>query len=278
MVAIHGRAMAGQPRLDIPNRNRPWGEKSSRKWKTPSVILGMKSKSLPLVFAVHIPDLKCREIFTQANHPFQRHLKRIGRAATVLVKAYTDTFVTLQLSDPNHLIHSFLIPAREECASTGVAMGGFELDVERMFPSVPRHCVMNAWEDLAQRYATMGNTKRVGGNDIYGFTGKGGNRKLDCMGQKSDRDYWVYTITEIHETLRFELHMNDLYTMGGDIGRQATGVAIGGFPSSAHADVTLMHAESNVAWVTELGEDLRISRFRDRDPDGSYEEEAGGDI
>ena len=34
--------------------------------------------------------------------------------------------------------------------------------------------------------------------------------------------------------------MNDLYTMGGDIGRQATGVAIGGFLSSAHVDMTLM--------------------------------------
>ena len=51
--------------------------------------------------------------------------------------------------------------------------------------------------------------------------------------------------------------------MGGDIRRQATGVAIGGFLSSAHVDATLMHAESNVAWVTELGEDLRIVSFRD---------------
>ena len=47
--------------------------------------------------------------------------------------------------------------------------------------------------------------------------------------------------------------------MGGDIGRQATGAAIGGFLSSAHADVTLMHAESNVAWATELGEDIVLN-------------------
>ena len=72
------------------------------------------------MFPVKIPDLKCREIFTQANHPFQKHLRRIGRAATVLVKAYTDIFVTLQLSDQNHLIDSFLTPARDECASKGV--------------------------------------------------------------------------------------------------------------------------------------------------------------
>ena len=190
----------------------------------------MKNKCLPLVFPVHIPDLKCREIFTQANHPFQRHLRRIGRAATVLVKAYTDTFVTLQLSDQNHLTDSFLVSARDECATTGVAMGGFELDVEHMFPSIPRDRVMKAWEGLATRYATMRNTKRVGGNRIYVSIDKGGNRKLDCGGRKSDRDYWVFDIEEIHETLRFDLHMNDLYTMGGDIGRQATGVAIGGLP------------------------------------------------
>ena len=111
------------------------------------------------------------------------------------MKAYTDTFVTLQLSDQNHLI-----PARDECAATGVAMGGFELDVERMFPSIPRDRVMKAWEGLATRYATMGNTKRVGGSNIYVSIDKGGNRKLDCVGRKSERDYWVSSIGEIHET------------------------------------------------------------------------------
>ena len=73
-VDIHGRATGGQSRLDLPNRGRPWGGKSSRRWKTPSVILSFKNKSLPLNFPVTISDLKCREIFTQANHPFQRHL------------------------------------------------------------------------------------------------------------------------------------------------------------------------------------------------------------
>ena len=126
-------------------------QKSSRCWKTPSVILSFKNKSLPLNFPVTISDLKCREIFTQVNHPFQRHLRRIGRAATVLVKAYTDTFVTLQLTDQNHLIDSFLTLAREKCASTGVAMGGFELDVERMFPSIPRERVSTCKRGEAAR-------------------------------------------------------------------------------------------------------------------------------
>ena len=54
-----------------------------------------------------------------------------------MAKAYTDRFVTFQLSDQNHLIDSFLIPARDECKAKGIAMGGFELDVERMFPSIP---------------------------------------------------------------------------------------------------------------------------------------------
>ena len=66
-VGVHERATAGQSRMDIPNRTRPWGEKASRRWKTPSVILSIKNKCLPLVSPVHIPYLKCREIFTQAN-------------------------------------------------------------------------------------------------------------------------------------------------------------------------------------------------------------------
>ena len=85
-----------------------------RQWKTPSAILSIENKSLPLTFPAPIPDLKCQENFTQTNHPFQKHLRRIGRAATVLVKTYTDTFVTLKLSDQNYLIDSFLIPAEEE--------------------------------------------------------------------------------------------------------------------------------------------------------------------
>ena len=90
---------------------------------------------------------------------------------------------------------------------------------------------MAAWEGLATRYATLANTKRVGGNTVWVSIDKGGNRKLDCIGRKSEREYWVFNIGEIHETLRFDLHRNDLYTMGGDIGQQATGVAIGGFLS-----------------------------------------------
>ena len=122
-----------------------------------------------------ISDLKCREIFTQAHHPFQKHPRRVGRAAKILVKAYTDTFVALQISDQNHLFDSFLMPEKEKCANTGVAMEGIELDVERMFPSIPRHRVMHAWKDLAQRYALLRNTKRVGGNHVS--IDKGGKQK-----------------------------------------------------------------------------------------------------
>ena len=92
---------------------------------------------------------------------------------------------------------------------------------------------------------------------------KGGNQKVDCISQKSEREFWACNISEIHEAPRFDLYMNDLYTMGAGTGRKATGVGIGGFLSPAHVDVTLMHAESNVAWAQELGEDLRLAHFRD---------------
>ena len=147
-----------------------------------------------------------------------------------------DTLVTLQLSDQNHLIVSFLFPAMDECTNTGLAMGGFELDVERTLPSIPRHRVTSSWEDIAKRYAELGNKKRVGETICMFPLIKGQIEKWIALVENQSGTFGSIIFFEIHVALRFDLYMNVQYARGGDIGRRATGVAmLRSFPRYPHA-------------------------------------------
>ena len=169
------------------------------------------------------------------------------------------------MSDQNHMIEGLLKPARRFFQKKNVLVGGFELDVVRMFPSLNRTDVLNAYLSLGERYLSLQDRKRSerGGKTLHISIAKGGDKSLDALGRKSTEDFWVFDHDTIHSWVKWDLFANDLYVMGREVGFQATGVAIGGFMSAQHADICLMATESTIPWNSVFGDDLHIGRFRD---------------
>ena len=176
------------------------------------------------------------------------------------MKIYTHAFITLQLSDQNHMIEGLLKPARRYFQEKNVPVGGFELD-----PSLNRTDVLEAYLSLGKRYLDLQDRKRgeKGGKVLHISVAKGGDKSLDTLGRKSTKDFWVFDLDTIHSWVKWDLFANDLYVMGREVGVQATGVVIGGFMSAQHADICLMATESRVPWNSVFDDNLHIGRFRD---------------
>ena len=100
----------------------------------PGVRVPRKTKAMPFTTTL---KLKRREVFTQPGHVLQRVLKQVGRATTVLIKQFTQRFITLEINAAKHMINGWLKPAPQYYQQRAVPMAAFELDLERMYPSIP---------------------------------------------------------------------------------------------------------------------------------------------
>ena len=192
----------------------------------------------------------------------QRVLKQVGRATTVLIKQFTQHFITLEINDEKHMINGWLKPARQYYQQQAIPMAAFELDLERMYPSIPRHRVKPAWKALLKRFKQFLLIHR-NDDQCYVSVAKGGDRQLDCLGRRSNRYFDVYSFAEILDVLDFDVLYNDFFCMGEEIRAQVTGVAIGGYISAQNSGAVLMEAESNVPWGSVLPPEVKLCRFRD---------------
>ena len=217
---------------------RPADSKPVRKWKIPGVVVPIKNKSLGDGDTVDTQKANLREIFTQVSHPLSSVLKKCSRVATVLLKQYTHSFLSLEILDQAHLVRGFLQPARDLYAHRRTRVGVFELDLESMFPSIARQCVPHAWRCLAERYLKL-NPCRRGVEDVYVAVAKGKSKDMVVFGARSPKYYNNMSLSEFHELVcldRFELW------------DEVTGVAIGGPLSAQNADAVLPEAESTLPW------------------------------
>ena len=85
-------------------------------------------------------------------------------------------------------MQGFLHPAREEYKRLGIPVGGFELDIERMFPSIIRDQVPSAWQSVSDRYDVLSPLRR-GETARFVSLAKGNARDMDCLGMKDQRYY-----------------------------------------------------------------------------------------
>ena len=227
-------------------------------WKVPGVRVSMKNSGLPL------PDdeAKTREIFTQARHPHQPLLRKVGRAQQVLLRQYTEMFQTMQINTQAELINCFLKPAREYYRTQGITPAFIEFDLERMFPNIPRAKVNQAYENLHTRMTQMQKIVR-GQQDTYVSIGKQKDKTMDCVGGRSRDHYNVFSVSDIRSLIEYDLHCNNLFVMGDEVWEQSTGVGIGGMLSAANADTVLTSTESDVRWGSLLPLRVKVGRFRD---------------
>ena len=77
--------------------------------KASGVRVLYKTKAMPFTT---IPKLKRREVFTQPGHQLQRALKQVGTATIVLIKQFTQHFITLEINAAKHMINGWLEPKR----------------------------------------------------------------------------------------------------------------------------------------------------------------------
>ena len=231
-------------------------------WQVPGVTVPLKGKCIGSGDTIDPALAKYREIFTQVHHPLSSLLKKCSRVATVMLKQYTHSFMTLEILDQAHLVWGFLQPAREWYARTNTPVGVFELDLERMFPSIQRNRVPQAWKNLASRFSKMLPTRR-GTDDLFVAVAKGQSKDMDVFGAHSSKYYENFSLSEFHTLVCLDLYTNGLFQLGHELWDQVTGVAIGGPLSAQNASAVCMEAESNVPWGSVLPSHIKLGRFRD---------------
>ena len=180
----------------------------------------------------------------------------------MLQKVYAHTFLTLQILDQAHLLWGFLQPARAEYKRLGIPVSGFELDIDRMFPSIVRDQVPHAWQSLNDTYDKL-NPMRRGEHERFVSLAKGNARDMDCLGAKDSRYFDVFSVQDIHQIMKVDLFLNSFYQLGTDLWEQCTGVAIGGPMSAQNADAYLMAIESTIPWGQFIPSHVKLGRFRD---------------
>ena len=230
------------------------------KWHTtPNTACAGKNKSIP----VHpCGDMATREMFSHAKHPLGRPLKQVSRVSSVPERHYTCAFVTLNVLSQQHLIEGFLKPARTYFKARDDAVGGGELDVVRMFPSLSREKIVQAHTKLLKRWKPQLDLQRLT-KDVHISVGKTTETRMDCVGIKGHNLWNVYTMDQFLEMAFANLFLNDLFIMGDTLMRQAEGTAIGGPTSAQDADICLLADESEVPWGTTVPLSLKLARFRD---------------
>ena len=221
---------------------------ATRKWRIPSTTSTFKQKSVGAgtpTAPLTVEQVATREIFQHAGHPLAPTLKQGGRIAQLMERAYTLSFVTMNILDQQHLIKGFIEPARAYFLEHGVPVGGGELDLARMFPSLKRDRIVSAHRELAARYAKMRDLHRAT-KDIHFSIARTTDKKLDAIGLKGTNCWRTFTMAEAREIIFADLFLNDFFCMGDTCNRQCEGAAIGGYLSAQNADITLMAAEADV--------------------------------
>ena len=229
------------------------------KWKVPTTEGLAKQKSIPVKPS---RDVATREVFSHAGHPLNPQFRHASRISSLLERRYTCSFFTLNVLNQEHLIEGFLKPAREFYSAQGIPVGGGELDVVRMFPSLKKEKIIAARKKLYERWKPMLDLQR-GTKEVNFSISKSANKKLDEVGAKGANLWHVYTAQECLELALLNLFLNDFFVTGSELRRQTEGAAIGGLLSAQDADLCLMLPESEVPWGSTFPLSLRLARFRD---------------
>ena len=175
----------------------------------PGVTVPLKGKCIGSGDTIDPALAKYRENFTQVHHPLSSLLKKCSRIATVMLKQYTHSFMTLEILDQAHLVWGFLQPAREWYAKTNTPVGVFDLDLEHMFLSIQRNRVPQAWKNLASRFSKMLPTRR-GTDHLFVAVAKGQSKDMDVFGAHSSKYYEKFSLSEFHTLVCLDLYTNGL--------------------------------------------------------------------
>ena len=229
-------------KVEVQGRGSPYTLHTPNvtKWHTPpNTACAGKNKS---ILVAPGDDMATREMFSHAKHPLGRPLKQVSRISCVLERHETCAFVTLNVLSWQHLIQGFLEPAKAYFIEHNEAVGGGELDVVRMFPSLRPEKIVQAHTTLLERWKPQLDLRRLQKN-VHRSVGKTSDTKMDCVGIKGQNLWNVYTVDTFLEMAFANFFLNDIFSMGDE------GTAIGGPTmacSAQDAIICLLTNESEV--------------------------------
>ena len=92
--------------------------------------------------------------------------------------------------------NQFLRPAQHYFGDLDVLVAGFELDLERMFPSLIQNQLHPSYSNLFNRaYATYCTDQTE--NNLYISIAKGSQHQLNCIGKKPPKDHHVMSDDDV---------------------------------------------------------------------------------
>ena len=242
--------------------NPAYDQKMPRSQYPPSVILSLKGKSLPYKPPAPISSVTTREIFSNGGQPWKNSYSIIRRVASVAQRFCASIFFTLLVCDQQQMEEHFLPPAKEYFHTLGESVAGFELDLERMFPSLIRKQPRPSYVNPFARARAMYCTARAE-NHLFISIAKGNTKQLDCVGKKSPKYFHILSDDDLVAAVTAESCLNDFFQLGPEIWEQFTGVTIGGKLASQNANIMLMEKESNVNFDKELPPHTKLCRYVD---------------
>ena len=207
------------------------------------------------------PVVKIRPLVTHSVHPMRIALRRLARAASILVCEARQLVVARRPSHfPMWQMHAGCQEWLERISHTNNWWGCDEYDVNDCFLNTPRHEVL-----LSARFWVAETGKLSRKQQCFAIAKDG--KKGDHRGRPSSVHYWQITSEQLLLGFEWELHCNDCFEVQADEGstvvlQQRKGLPIGGHLSAAFVELVALRREYECSWPAMLLQ-CPTTRYRD---------------
>ena len=230
------------PKPPESDRPKPRSYHRATRFGVPDAMVMLKHK-----FQECTPQakIKVREVIRHGGNPFKRVAKLMSRCLSVLWKFVTAHHSSIEIM-AMHELRGFVEMLRESQAPHSGSFWG-ELDVEEMFPNIPKHLIPTAvrfyWDMMCRAQG-----KRP--SDLVFHIHKSSDKMLDhAAGPSRSQSFHRVPLNDLIAFIHWDLLFNDRLVNFSSIFAQQTGCPMGGSCSAQYASIVLNYLERSVDWT-----------------------------
>ena len=223
------------------NRPGPRASRRTSRFGVPDAMVMLKHK-----FQECTPQakLKVREVIRHGSNPFKKVAKLMSRCLSVLWKFVTTHHSSIEIM-AMHELRGFVEKLRESQSPHSDSFWG-ELDVEEMFPNIPKHLIPTA---VQYYWSMMCRAQHRHPNDMVFHIHKSGDKSLDHAAAPSrSQSYHKVPLNDLIAFVHWDLLFNDRLVNFSSVFSQQTGCPMGGSCSAQYASIVLNYLERSVDW------------------------------
>ena len=187
---------------------------------------------------------KLREILRHNANPMRPVAQKVSRCLTLIWKFATDlddAKEILSMQDLRHFV------TRLRAHPDPHAVWG-ELDIEEMFPNIPKSTIPRSIEFL---WGQLCKSKGMTSGELCFAIHRAGLRQLDHLARRGKNNAYIFLgIQDVFNFVQWDLTFNTGMTHFSSIWEQCLGCPIGGSCSAQYASLSLCHLEKTVPWNT----------------------------